>query len=117
MLRSLRGRVKEAVAAGIVRAAFAGAACLPFMLAACDAHGPSGDANANAPATQSGAQTAASVPAAVVPVAAHGGRQSRAEVYEAVRKMRGLGKQMFLDPRLSGPARLACAPCHSPAPP
>ena len=40
--------------------------------------------------------------------------QTRAHVYEGVRRMTALGKQLFFDPSLSGSGKLACASCHSP---
>ncbi len=41
--------------------------------------------------------------------------QTRAQVYEKVRRMAALGEQLFFDPSLSGSGKLACASCHSPA--
>lgn len=46
--------------------------------------------------------------------AAHAAGQSRAQVYESVRQMTALGKQLFFDASLSGSGKLACASCHSP---
>ncbi|NML29640.1 cytochrome-c peroxidase [Paraburkholderia antibiotica] len=64
------------------------------------------------PVTQ--AAPALPVTASTVKVAAHDAGQSRAQVYESVRQMTALGKQLFFDPTLSGSGKLACASCHSP---
>ncbi|MFC0693175.1 cytochrome-c peroxidase [Paraburkholderia humisilvae] len=99
---------------------------MPLLLAACDRQGDSpalASAQA-ATATQSSAQSAQAVQAAAqhagasvpvaAPAAAHGGGQTRAEVYASVRKMTAVGKLMFFDKSLSGSGKLACATCHSP---
>ncbi|KWK90984.1 cytochrome-c peroxidase [Burkholderia ubonensis] len=39
--------------------------------------------------------------------------QTRAQVFEGVKQMTALGKQLFFDPSLSGSGKLACASCHS----
>jgi len=49
-----------------------------------------------------------------VQTAVHDGGQTRAQVYESVRQMGALGKQMFFDASLSGSGKLACVSCHSP---
>ncbi|WP_310399749.1 cytochrome-c peroxidase [Paraburkholderia graminis] len=75
------------------------------------------DSGANAQSGSASASAAASA-AQPVKVAAHeaapAGGQTRAQVYESVRKMSALGKQLFFDPSLSGSGKLACASCHSP---
>ncbi|MET3246226.1 cytochrome c peroxidase [Burkholderia sp. OAS925] len=75
------------------------------------------DSGANAQSGLASASAAASA-AQPVKVAAHeaapAGGQTRAQVYESVRKMSALGKQLFFDPSLSGSGKLACASCHSP---
>ncbi|MBN3825572.1 cytochrome-c peroxidase [Burkholderia sp. Ac-20384] len=87
-------------------------------LAGCD-----GQPGAGAPPVQ--AASAASAPGAAnvvasATVAASGAvvetnqPQTRAQVYEGVRRMTALGKQLFFDPTLSGSGKLACASCHSP---
>ncbi|RKP52793.1 cytochrome-c peroxidase [Trinickia fusca] len=60
-------------------------------VAACDPRGPASDT-----------------------VASGSAPQTRAQVYEAVRKKAALGRQLFFDASLSGSGRLACASCHSP---
>ncbi|WP_179404690.1 cytochrome-c peroxidase [Burkholderia guangdongensis] len=40
--------------------------------------------------------------------------QTRAQVYDGVRRMTALGRALFFDPSLSGSGRQACATCHSP---
>ncbi|MFM0737110.1 cytochrome c peroxidase [Paraburkholderia xenovorans] len=76
-----------------------------MALAACDAKAPAAVAEAAAAST-------------VQQVAAHGAAhdvtQTRAQVYESVRHMSALGKQLFFDASLSGSGKLACASCHSP---
>src|SRR5579864_1194746 len=124
MLRAL-ARVprvlKGWVSASTWRACCLGVAWLSFVLAGCDARGPVDDPLANSavanPGTQAGSPAvagASATSAAVVRVAATRGGQTRAEVYESVRKMTALGKQMFFDPSLSGSGKLSCASCHSP---
>ncbi len=39
---------------------------------------------------------------------------SRAEAKQQAEAMAALGRELFVDPRLSGSGRLACASCHSP---
>jgi cytochrome c peroxidase len=91
---------------------------MTLTLAACDAGAPGTGAVATAATstgTDSGAAHAAAPPAAsAVKVAAHDAGQSRAQVYESVRQMTALGKQLFFDASLSGSGKLACASCHSP---
>jgi cytochrome c peroxidase len=102
-----------------------------LVLAACDAGGASADALAGAK-PQGGATAAAGASAisaashakafvsaapeagSAVKVAGHDAGQSRAQVYESVRQMTALGKQLFFDASLSGSGKLACASCHSP---
>lgn len=92
-----------------------------MSLAGCDAGTPAAAADAGASAAHASVESAA----AVVQVAAHevahevtqptpAGGQSRAQVYESVRQMTAVGKQLFFDPSLSGSGKLACASCHSP---
>jgi cytochrome c peroxidase len=97
--------------AGGLQAALAIA--MTTALAACDAGPPT--------ASVAGASSAAALPVAVAPAAGvvaqaaiHDGGQTRAQVYESVRQMAVLGKQMFFDTSLSGSGKLACASCHSP---
>ncbi|KVC54473.1 cytochrome-c peroxidase [Burkholderia ubonensis] len=73
-------------------------------LAGCDA-GP----GASAPVV-SAAQAAPSSAPAVAPASRP---QTRAQVFEGVKQMTALGKQLFVDPSLSGSGKLACASCHS----
>ncbi|RQS65249.1 cytochrome-c peroxidase [Burkholderia sp. Bp8963] len=70
-------------------------------LAGCDAQ-----PGASAQVVQA-AQAAPAVAAASQP-------QTRAQVFEGVKQMTALGKQLFFDPSLSGSGKLACASCHSP---
>jgi len=93
------------------RARWLGALCVSVMLAGCDAGGASGDAAHPAAATSS-AQIQ-KVSADATPASPAGG-QTRAQVYESVRKMTAVGKQLFFDASLSGSGKLACASCHSP---
>ncbi|KWC81210.1 cytochrome-c peroxidase [Burkholderia cepacia] len=97
--------------------AFALAATL-VTVAGCD-----GQPGAGTPSTQ--AASAAGEPDGAHPVAsatvaasgavvATNQPQTRAQVYEGVRRMTALGKQLFFDPTLSGSGKLACASCHSP---
>ena len=60
------------------------------------------------------AQSAAVDSRADGPLATISGPQSRAQVFEGVRRMTALGKALFFDPSLSGSGKLACASCHSP---
>ncbi|MGS0893156.1 cytochrome-c peroxidase [Burkholderia stagnalis] len=84
-------------------------------LAGCDAQPGAG----TPPAAAAGASgvPGASVPTASGasgPIVASGQPQTRAQVYEGVRRMTALGQQLFFDPSLSGSGKLACATCHSP---
>ncbi|QQC64045.1 cytochrome-c peroxidase [Paraburkholderia ginsengisoli] len=99
------------------------AVTLAVSVAACDAGGASANATAAGANAEAGAKAAASVPAsasaapvaaAATKVASHDAGQSRAQVYESVRQMTALGKQLFFDASLSGSGKLACASCHSP---
>ncbi|MGU7775401.1 cytochrome-c peroxidase [Burkholderia sp. MR1-5-21] len=74
-------------------------------LAGCD------DARPGAPAQIVPAAQAAQAAPAVAPP---GQPQTRAQVFEGVKQMTALGKQLFFDPSLSGSGKLACASCHSP---
>ena len=69
-------------------------------LAGCDAR-PGASAQVVPAANAAPAVAAASQP------------QSRAQVFEGVKQMTALGKQLFFDPALSGSGKLACASCHS----
>lgn len=98
--------------AGGLQAALAIA--ITMTLAACDAGTPTVSSAA-------GSSSAAALPLATTPAggfvaqaATHDGGQTRAQVYESVRQMAALGKQMFFDASLSGSGKLACASCHSP---
>src|SRR6516164_9299114 len=113
MLRALARVLKGRVPASAWRAGCLGVVWLPFVLAGCDAHGPVDDALASSteakPGTQPGlpAVTGPSAASAgAVRVAAIRGGQTRAEVYESVRKMTALGKQLFFDPSLSASGKL-----------
>ncbi len=75
-------------------------------LAGCDAR-PGASAQV-VPAAQAAA-AASAAPA----VAAASQPQTRAQVFEGVKQMTALGKQLFFDPSLSGSGKLACASCHS----
>ncbi|OLL30297.1 cytochrome-c peroxidase [Burkholderia sp. SRS-W-2-2016] len=96
---------------------------LATLLAACDGHG-AGAAQAGEGAAGGGQSAVAAPLAAPVKVAAHEvaahepatheAGQTRAQVYESVRQMTALGKQLFFDPTLSGSGKLACVSCHSP---
>jgi cytochrome c peroxidase len=75
-------------------------------LAGCDAQpGATAPVASIVPA----AQAAPAAPA----VAPAGQPQTRAQVFEGVKQMTALGKQLFFDPSLSGSGKLACASCHS----
>ncbi|MGU7779732.1 cytochrome-c peroxidase [Burkholderia sp. PU8-34] len=74
-------------------------------LAGCD------DARPGAPAQIVPAAQAAQAAPAVAPASQP---QTRAQVFEGVKQMTALGKQLFFDPSLSGSGKLACASCHSP---
>ncbi|CAH2891744.1 MAG: Cytochrome c peroxidase (EC [uncultured Paraburkholderia sp.] len=88
-------------------------------LAGCDSGAPAVAADVSASAQPAAANPLAVASAAQgVKVAAREAAldsgQTRAQVYESVRKMTALGKQLFFDPSLSGSGKLACASCHSP---
>jgi cytochrome c peroxidase len=89
---------------------------MTLTLAACDAGAPGTAAVASAAASTvaGGSASSAPVAASAVQAAAHEAGQSRAQVYESVRQMTALGKQLFFDASLSGSGKLACASCHSP---
>src|SRR5689334_20126004 len=106
-----RGRLSN----GAWSAGWLGVICVSAMLIACDARSTSSDgANATAStATAAGGaamQKVSADGAAAIPA----GGQTRAQVYETVKKMTAVGKQLFFDPSLSGSGKLACASCHSP---
>jgi cytochrome c peroxidase len=90
-------------------------ALFAVVLTGCDA----GNAQADGAHTAA-AQAADASDAQIRKVSADGaavlpaGGQTRAQVYESVRKMTAVGKQLFFDPSLSGSGKLACASCHSP---
>ncbi|WP_114814746.1 cytochrome-c peroxidase [Paraburkholderia kururiensis] len=118
-LRMRQGAV-AALAAGSVIALLA-------LLGGCDARGPGAEGapdtgtSARAKTVAATAQPAAQrtdapqiVRVTAAAVAAQGG-QTRAQVYESVRKMTALGQQLFFDPSLSGSGKLACATCHTPS--
>lgn len=111
--------------------AFAAAAALAAGVAACDANGPGASAAAavapaalavpaasaaSAASTASTASAARPAPLAqpAAPAVVDSQPQTRAQVYEAVKQMTALGRQLFFDPSLSGSGKLACASCHSP---
>lgn len=87
----------------------AAGAAATLAAAASAASGASG-----ASAAVSGSRAAAPTAASATPVAGQPAGQSRAQVYESVRQMTALGKQLFFDASLSGSGKLACASCHSP---
>ncbi|SEJ52396.1 cytochrome c peroxidase [Paraburkholderia diazotrophica] len=98
-------------------------AMLTVMLSACDARGTSEDGAAGSTKAGTAAATAAAnasgsraqkVSSADGVAAVPAGGQTRAQVFESVRKMTAVGKQLFFDPSLSGSGKLACASCHSP---
>ncbi|WP_321896133.1 cytochrome-c peroxidase [Burkholderia cepacia] len=97
--------------------AFALAATL-VTVAGCD--GQPGAATPSAQAASASGAPDGAHPVASATVAASGAvvatnqPQTRAQVYEGVRRMTALGKQLFFDPTLSGSGKLACASCHSP---
>lgn len=88
----------------------AAATALAAGVAACDANGPA-ETRASAPAAVSASAPAAQAGA---PAVVERRPQTRAQVYEAVKQMTALGRQLFFDPSLSGSGKLACASCHSP---
>ncbi|HGL6720256.1 cytochrome-c peroxidase [Burkholderia contaminans] len=75
-------------------------------LAGCDARP---GANTPAASVVPAAQAAPAAPA----VAPASQPQTRAQVFEGVKQMTALGKELFFDPSLSGSGKLACASCHS----
>jgi cytochrome c peroxidase len=78
-----------------------GALALAAALAGCHERAPDAPAASAAPAA-SGVPVVGDQP------------QTRAQVYEGVRRMTALGKAMFFDPSLSGSGQQSCASCHSP---
>ncbi|MCX4173373.1 MULTISPECIES: cytochrome-c peroxidase [Paraburkholderia] len=128
-----RRRVRPAGIGAVLAMALA---AMTVTLAACDAGsqtaGGKADGNGNAQVSARadtnantnanagvGRQTSASAAststvASTVKVTAHEAGQTRAQVYESVRQMTALGKQLFFDASLSGSGKLACASCHSP---
>ncbi|WDD93727.1 cytochrome-c peroxidase [Burkholderia sp. FERM BP-3421] len=79
-----------------------GVFALAAALAGCHERTPDAPVAPAAAAAASGAAVVSDQP------------QTRAQVYEGVRRMTALGKAMFFDPSLSGSGKLACASCHSP---
>jgi cytochrome c peroxidase len=108
MLRCLTEMLRLLRAGAVLRAGWFvfGVVCVPALLVACDTHGPVGVASVQG--------MAASPAGGPTRGATHGGGQTRAEIFESVRQMTALGKQLFFDPSLSGSGKLACASCHSP---
>jgi len=104
--------VRLCVRAGGLQAALAIAAAM--TLAACDAGAPAVSSAVGASSAAVPPVAAAPTEGFVVQTAAHDGGQTRAQVYESVRQMGALGKQMFFDASLSGSGKLACVSCHSP---
>ncbi|MBY4833926.1 cytochrome-c peroxidase [Burkholderia dolosa] len=88
-------------------------------LAGCDGRPAAGVSSAQAASAASAPRAtnvSAAAPAAASAIVVAADRpQTRAQVYEGVRRMTALGKQLFFDPSLSGSGKLACASCHSPA--
>ncbi|MDS0796904.1 cytochrome-c peroxidase [Burkholderia pseudomultivorans] len=87
-------------------------------VAGCDGQ-PGAGAPPAPPASAANTAGAAGASAAATsgdagPIVATNRPQTRAQVYEGVRRMTALGKQLFFDPTLSGSGKLACASCHSP---
>lgn len=87
-------------------------------LAGCDGRPAAGVSSAQAASAASAPRAtnvSAAAPAAASAIVVAADRpQTRAQVYEGVRRMTALGKQLFFDPSLSGSGKLACASCHSP---
>lgn len=131
LLRTREG-AGAALAAGAVIALFAPLA----LLGGCDARGPGADGAADVAAEMALPASAKTVAATAKPAAQRAGKatdaphivrvaaaatmaaagpQTRAQVYESVRKMTALGQQLFFDPSLSGSGKLACATCHTPS--
>ncbi|MCX4141343.1 c-type cytochrome [Paraburkholderia sp. SEWSISQ10-3 4] len=89
-------------------------AAMTMTLAACDAGSQTAGAKAEVGTQASASPASTPAAASAVKVAAHEAGQTRAQVYESVRQMTALGKQLFFDASLSGSGKLACASCHSP---
>ncbi|CAE6747348.1 hypothetical protein R69658_02551 [Paraburkholderia aspalathi] len=89
-------------------------AAMTVTLAACDAGSQTAGAKAEVGTQASASPASTPAAASAVKVAAHEAGQTRAQVYESVRQMTALGKQLFFDASLSGSGKLACASCHSP---
>ncbi len=105
--RPTRNRIAARAAAAVSITSIA----LASLLAGCDSRAPGAQAT-QAASTVSAPVAQAAKPASDAIVVANQ-PQTRAQVYAAVKKMTGLGKQMFFDPALSGSGKLACASCHS----
>ncbi|MGF6772603.1 cytochrome c peroxidase [Paraburkholderia sp. GAS199] len=105
--RRTTGGAWRTASVGTVLAALMAAA----TLTACEDKAPSAARDAGVAGQQASVSASA---VSVQRVAAHEAGQSRAEVYESVRQMTALGKQLFFDASLSGSGKLACASCHSP---
>ncbi|WP_369828161.1 cytochrome-c peroxidase [Burkholderia singularis] len=104
--RRLFAALRTVAAAGVIAAGAAG----------CDANGPAATGPAAAASGALAASAASDAPAvrSDAPVVVDGQPQTRAQVYEGVKQMTELGRQIFFDPSLSGSGKLACASCHSP---
>ncbi|MGN8136910.1 cytochrome-c peroxidase [Paraburkholderia sp. 22099] len=125
-IRSAVARARRCVGSTTMKAPLAAFMLggMTMTLAACDAGAPAAGAAATlaaaasaasgASAAVSGSRAAAPTAASATPVAGQQAGQSRAQVYESVRQMTALGKQLFFDASLSGSGKLACASCHSP---
>jgi Cytochrome c peroxidase len=98
-----RRALRRAVPAGKGAVLAIALAAMSLTLAACDSGSTAAGGTATGPAAASS-----------VKVTAHEAGQTRAQVYESVRQMTAVGKQLFFDASLSGSGKLACASCHSP---
>ncbi|WP_443111567.1 cytochrome-c peroxidase [Burkholderia sp. FERM BP-3421] len=98
MMRRLPAQLSRILAPRAALGVFA----LAAALAGCHERTPDAPVAPAAAAAASGAAVVSDQP------------QTRAQVYEGVRRMTALGKAMFFDPSLSGSGKLACASCHSP---
>jgi len=88
-----------------------------LLLAACDARSPQRESARAAASDASDASREGGIRMQKVSAdaaAGPAGGQTRAQVYESVRKVTAIGNKLFFDPSLSGSGKLACASCHSP---
>ncbi|MBU7442697.1 cytochrome-c peroxidase [Paraburkholderia fungorum] len=130
-----RGAVPASTGAGLAKLTVALTVVI-LSLAACDAGSSTASSNSNEinsnvneringqvnaranphanASVEIAPKASALLAASAVKAAAQQGGQTRAQVYESVRKMTAVGKQLFFDPSLSGSGKLACASCHSP---